>query len=331
MVGIWFIEGVVFMDSSPSILKISRDRGLQLRMMLTLFAVGLLYAVFAVVMWQLGIALIWIAPIIGIVAILQYFFSDKIALAAMRAKTVSEEDAPDLHAMVARLASRVGIPKPTIAVIRNDIPNAFATGRNPSKAVVAVTEGIVHRLTPVELEAVLGHELAHVVNRDMRVLAISNFFVTAVGFISGLLLYSLFFQGMFGGRGSSRNEGISIGLALLAAYVATLVLHFLMQLLVLALTRYREYGADDTGAQISGNPTALASALAKISQHVNIAKEGERSKLQPASALLFIPSMRGVAGLFSTHPPVEERIRRLQKKAKEMAATPVYKRYTWQR
>ncbi len=309
---------------------IRRDRGLMARVMFTMFLIGVIYAGFTILLWQLGLHFAFIGIIVGGLALLQYFFSEKIVLAATRAKIVSEKEEPQLHAMIAKLAARVNTPMPRVAIIPSDVPNAFATGRNPKNSLVAVTEGIRRRLSARELEAVLGHEIAHITNRDMRIMAIANFFVTIVGFVSSLLLYSLFFQGMFGGR-SSRGEGGNIGLILIAVYVVSIMVHIILQILVLAMTRYREYGADHTGAQISGDPIGLASALAKINVSVAEANGKEKSRLEPANSFLFIPAMGGISGLFSTHPPVQERIRRLEKMAREMSEKPSYERFQWEK
>ena len=203
---------------------------------------------------------------------------------------------------------------PKIAVINSRVPNAFATGRNPSNALVAVTTGIRERLTERELDAVLGHELAHVRNRDMRVLAIGNFLVTLTSFMMTMFFWSM----LFGGLGNRRDNN---GQAIFLVYAATILVYFIGQLLVLALTRYREYGADHSGAEISGDPGALASALEKISGQLAKIPEQDLRKLQTASAFLFAPvALRsGGASLFSTHPPVEERIKRLRELERRMS------------
>ncbi len=200
------------------------------------------------------------------------------------------------------------VRKPKVAVIDSSVPNAFATGRNPKNALVAVTTGIRQRLTDRGLEGVLGHELAHVRNKDMRVLAIANFLVTMTSFVMSMLFWSA----LFGGGKRDRQGGAN---AMMLLYLITMVVYFVGQLLVLALTRYREYGADHSGAEISGDPGALATALEKISGAMARIPSEDLRKLQTASAFLFIPAaLKGdnVIQLFSTHPPVEDRIRRLR-------------------
>ncbi len=290
-------------------LQFKRDRELVMRMYLTMFLLGVLYAFFALVMnVGLGVGMVPIAIIVGVMVFVQYMISDKLIIWSSGAKVVTAEQEPELHAMVDRLAHNAGMVKPKVAIIQSPVPNAFATGRNPKNSIVAVTTGIRERLTPRELEGVLGHELAHVRNKDMRVLAIANFLVTMTSFIMTMLFWSMLFGGM-------RREKENNGGAMMLLYLITVVVYFIGQLLVLALTRYREYGADHSGAEISGDPGALASALEKISGAMARIPEKDLRKLQTASAFLLIPPhFKGddVVHLFSTHPRVEDRIRRLR-------------------
>ena len=256
---------------------------------------------------RLGVPIIFVGIIVGIFAVIQYSMSDKMVLKSTGAKEVSQKEEPELHDIVGMLASRYEMPMPKIAIIDSDVPNAFATGRNPNKSLIAVTTGIQKRLNKKELTAVIGHELAHIVNGDIKVLAMGNFFVMLTGF----LMQMFFFNMLFGGMGR-RREG---GGAMMIAYFATIIVYFIGQLLVLALTRYREYGADHKGAEICGDPGSLADALAKISGTVSNIPDQDLRKLQTANAFLIISaSLRGSGGmnLFSTHPSVEERIRRLR-------------------
>ncbi|MSQ07989.1 MAG: zinc metalloprotease HtpX [Dehalococcoidia bacterium] len=290
-------------------LQFKRDRELVMRMYLTMFLLGVLYAFFALVMnVGLGVGMVPIAIIVGVMVFVQYMISDKLIIWSSGAKVVTAEQEPELHAMVDRLAHNAGMVKPKVAIIQSPVPNAFATGRNPKNSIVAVTTGIRERLTPRELEGVLGHELAHVRNKDMRVLAIANFLVTMTSFIMTMLFWSMLFGGM-------RREKENNGGAMMLLYLITVVVYFIGQLLVLALTRYREYGADHSGAEISGDPGALASALEKISGAMARIPEKDLRKLQTASAFLLIPPhFKGddMVHLFSTHPRVEDRIRRLR-------------------
>lgn len=283
-------------------------------MYFTMFMLGFLYAVFALFLYTAGTAMIFIAPIIGIMVAVQYFMSDKLILRSTGAKEVTAEQQPELHRMVKTLADRYEMPMPKVAVIDTAIPNAFATGRNPKNALVAVTTGIQERLSERELSAVIGHELAHVANRDMRVLAVANFLVTLTSFLMTMLFWNM----LFGGMGGRRNNG---GGGVMMVYLVTIIVYFIGQLLVLALTRYREYGADHTGAEISGDPGALADALEKISGVVNQIPDKDLRKLQTANAFLIIPAAlkgEGSMNLFSTHPPLEERVKRLRELEQRM-------------
>ncbi len=277
-------------------------------MYFTMFMLGILYAVFALFLLGAGTPLIFVAPIVGIMIVVQYYMSDKLILMSTGAKEVSAEQQPELHRMVKLLADRYGMPMPRVAIIDTAIPNAFATGRNPKNALVAVTTGIQQRLSERELQAVIGHELAHVANRDMRVLAIANFLVTLTSFLMTMLFWNMLFGGM-GGRRSNNGGGMMM------VYLVTIIVYFIGQLLVLALTRYREYGADHTGAEISGDPGALADALEKISGTVAGIPDKDLRKLQTANAFLIIPAAlkgQGSMNLFSTHPPLQERVKRLR-------------------
>ena len=229
-----------------------------------------------------------------------YWNSDKMALAMNRAREVSEAEAPELHSLVAELAQRAGIPKPRVYVVDNATPNAFATGRNPEHAAVAVTTGILQILNREELAGVLAHELGHIKNRDIL---ISSIAAVMAGAISQLATMAMF----FGGGRSEDGEGSNP----LVAIIAMLVAPFAASLIQLAISRSREYIADASGAEICGHPLALANALAKLSQ----GNERRPMEVNPASAQMYIVNpLKGgsLAGLFTTHPPVEERIRRLQ-------------------
>jgi heat shock protein HtpX len=283
-------------------------------MYFTMVMLGFLYAVFALFLLASGTPLYFIGGIVGVMLVVQYYMSDRLILMSTGAKQVSVEQEPALHRMIKTLADRYEMPMPKVAVIDTAIPNAFATGRNPKNALVAVTTGIQQRLSERELQAVIGHELAHVANRDMRVLAIANFLVTLTSFLMTMLFWNMLFGGM-GGRRSNGGGGIMM------VYLVTIVVYFIGQLLVLALTRYREYGADHTGAEISGDPGALADALEKISGTVAKIPDKDLRKLQTANAFLIIPAAlkgQGSMNLFSTHPPLQERIKRLRELEQRM-------------
>lgn len=300
--------------SSATTRKFHKDRGLVARMYFTMVMLGFLYAVFALFLLASGTPLIFIGGIVGVMLVVQYYMSDRLILMSTGAKQVTAEQEPALHRMIKTLADRYEMPMPKVAVIDTAIPNAFATGRNPKNALVAVTTGIQQRLSERELQAVIGHELAHVANRDMRVLAIANFLVTLTSFLMTMLFWNMLFGGM-GGRRSGGGGGIMM------IYLVTIVVYFIGQLLVLALTRYREYGADHTGAEISGDPGALADALEKISGTVANIPDKDLRKLQTANAFLIIPAAlkgQGSMNLFSTHPPLQERIKRLRELEQRM-------------
>ena len=237
-----------------------------------------------------------------------YWFSDQIAMRMAGAREVSPEEAPQLHAIVDELAYRAGLPKPRVAIVESPSPNAFATGRDPNHSLVAVTTGIVQILNREELLAVLAHELGHVRNRDILITSIAATIAGAITMVAQMMQFAAFFGG-FGGR-SNDGEGTN-PLAALALIILAPIAALVIQM---AVSRSREYGADDAGAEIVGDPLALASALEKLeagSQRVPL-------PVNPAVAPLFIVNpLKGqvVANLFSTHPPIEERIKRLRQKA----------------
>lgn len=293
--------------------KVSRDKGLVSRMYFTWFLLGLLYAFFGLILNAFGIQISFIVVIVLGMGIFQYYMSDKMILWSTKAKVISRDKDPQLFEIVDRLAKRANIPSPKIAVMESSVPNAFATGRNPKNSLVAVTTGIRERLSSSELEAVLAHELGHVINGDMKVLAIANFFVTFTSFLMQMFFWNM----LFGGIGGNRRQN---GGYIIVIYFITMLVYFIGQLLVLALTRYREYGADRTGSYLCGKPNDLASALEKISGTISRIPSQDLRKVKTASAFMIIPALSGddVAKLFSTHPPVQDRVRKLRKLRQEM-------------
>ena len=286
--------------------KFKKDTGLVTRMYFTMFMLGILYGVFALFLMAVNFPIILIGVIVALLVGVQYFLSDRMIMWSTGAKQVDRSQEPELFAMVERVAMKADMPMPKVAVINSMVPNAFATGRNPKNALVAVTVGIRQRLSDRELEAVMAHEIAHVRNRDMRVLAVANFLVTMTSFLMTMLFWNM----LFGGFGRRQQSG-----GIMLVYLVTILVYFLGQLLVLALTRYREYGADHSGAEISGDPGALANALEKISGSMARIPDEDLRKLQTASAFMIIPAaLKGESAmnLFSTHPPVEDRIKRLR-------------------
>ncbi len=237
-----------------------------------------------------------------------YWFSDKIALKMSRARPISRAEAPQLYSMVYRLTQRAGIPMPSIHIIPSQQPNAFATGRNPSHAAVAVTEGILEMLSPSELEGVLAHELAHVRNRDILIASVAATIAGAISFIATMARWGA----MFGGSDEDNNPAGLVGVL-----VASIVAPLAAMVMQMAVSRSREFQADAVGAEIAGRPNGLSSALRKL----EIASQRVPMAVNPSAAPMFIvnplrgPLAHGAARLFSTHPPTEERIRRLEEMA----------------
>lgn len=290
-----------------------RDAGLTARMLLTGGMLGLLYVAFAVVLFEvLNAGLLLMVVIVGGMALLQYFTSDKLALAASGAKVVEPEQAPELHAMVERLCAMADLPKPRIALIDSEVPNAFATGRNPKNSAVAVTTGLWRRLEPREVEGVLAHELAHIGNRDVLIMTMAGFFAMVAGMLTRFAMYG----GMFGG-GRSRDSGPPVWLIVMVVSVVT---YFLSYILIRAISRYREYTADRGAALITGAPEHLMSALQKITGTMALIPQRDLREVEAMNAFFIIPTnVRSAFGeLFLTHPPVEKRLARLAEMAREM-------------
>jgi heat shock protein HtpX len=280
-----------------------RDTGLQVRMLITFFLLGALYVVFVGVLFTAGASGITIALFAGGLLAVQYFFADKIGLAASGAREVSPSQAPELHAMIERLCVQADLPKPKVAVIETTMPNAFAMGRSKKAATVVATTGIMELLSPAELEGVMAHELTHVLNRDVMIMTIASFFAS----MAGLILQFGFFFG--GGGDDDDNAGFfAVILVSLAVYAISFVL---MQ----ALSRYREFAADRGAAVLTGRPSALSSALLKISGTMQRIPQQDLRTAESLNAFFIIPAKtkQSISNLFSTHPPVEQRIARLQR------------------
>jgi heat shock protein HtpX len=291
-----------------------RDSGLTLRILLTGSLLGLLYVVFAVVLFQvLSVGLIPMILIVVGLAFFQYFTSDKLALKASGAKIVERDEAPELHDMIERLCALADLPKPRVAIIDTDVPNAFATGRSPKHAAVAVTRGLWQRLEPKEVEGVLAHELSHVANRDVLIMTLASFFAMLAGILTRFGLYG----GMFGGGRGRDNNQVPVWLIVLVVSVVT---YFLSQILILAISRYREFAADRGSALITGAPENLMSALQKISSEMFRIPQRDLREVESMNAFFIIPaSVKGsFKGLFLTHPPLEKRLAALAEIAREM-------------
>ena len=295
--------------------KLNRDSKLVSRMYFTWFLLGILYAFFILILNAFGVQFGLIAFIVIIFGSVQYFMSDKMVLWSSGAKLIERQDDERLFQIVDEVSLLAGINPPKIAYMKSDIPNAFATGRNPKNSLVAVTKGLREKLNDNELKAVIAHEIAHIVNGDVKVLAIANFFVT----LSSFLMQMFFWNMLFGGIGRSRENNGS-GQAIFLLYIVTMIVYFLGQLLVLSLTRYREYGADHTGANLTGTPIHLASALEKISMSSIKVPSQDLRQFKTANAFMIIPALSGndISKLMSTHPPVNDRIRKLKDLQKQL-------------
>jgi heat shock protein HtpX len=293
-----------------------RDAGLTVRMLLTSGLLGLLYVIFAVVLFN--VLNVGLAPLLVIViglAFFQYYTSDKLALRAAGAKIVTPEEAPALHAMVERLCAMADLPKPKVAIMDTPVPNAFATGRSPKHAAVCVTTGLWERLDPKETEGVLAHELSHIANRDVLVMTVASFFAMLAALLTRFGLYA----GMWGGYGNSRdnNNGPPIWLIVL---VVSIVVYVISYVLIRTLSRYREYAADRGSALITGAPEYLMSALQKISSQITLIPNRDLRQVEGMNAFFIIPAKVRSAGaeLFMDHPPLEKRLAALAEIAREM-------------
>src|SRR5215217_7875585 len=285
----------------PRPTSFGKDRGLQFRMALTMFLLGLVYVVLVVALLASGANGVLVALIAGGLAVFQLFGSDKLALRAMGARQVSPAEAPELHAMIDRLCVQADLPKPRVAVANTKMPNAFAMGRSPKSATVCATTGIMELLSPAELEGVMAHELTHVANRDVLVMTLAGFFATIAAYI---VQFGFFFGG--GGSMGDDDDNPSFLVLLLVSLVVYVVSFLLMQ----ALSRYREFAADRGAAIITGRPSALASALTKISSGMHRIPQKDLRAAGELNAFFIFPAGvgKGIAGLFATHPPMEKRI-----------------------
>jgi heat shock protein HtpX len=281
-------------------------------MLITLFLLGVVYLVLLGVLFAAG-ASYAVLVVVGLgLFLLQVFASDKIALASMGARTVTPQQAPELHAMVERLCVQADLPKPRLAVIDTPMPNAFAMGRSKKAATVCATTGIIDLLSPAELEGVIAHELSHVVNRDVMVMTIASFGAA----LSAMILQ---FGFLFGGRSRNSQDGMSVAVIFLVSMAVYVISFLLMQ----ALSRYREFAADRGAAIVTGRPSALASALQKISGGMaRIPQSDLRAQQELAAFYIFPPGAgKALGNLFSTHPPMEKRIAALERLEAQLQGT----------
>jgi heat shock protein HtpX len=299
--------------------NIKPDRGLTFRMLMTGFFLVVLYGAVVGILIAVGLSFVFVLVIAFALLFCQYWFSDKIAIYAMHAKQVTPEQAPELHGVVDRLCALADMPKPRVAIAQTDVPNAFATGRNPKAAVVCVTSGLLRRLDEPEVEAVLSHELSHVAHRDVAVMTIAS----GLGLIAGLLTRVMFYSEIFGGGRGGNNQQSQAALVEMIVLLVSIVVYFVSFLLTMALSRYRELAADRSGALLIGRPSLLASALVKITGEMGKIPTKDLRAAEPFNAFFFAPAVANGAtqgggggfsfgNLFRTHPTLEVRLAQLE-------------------
>ena len=295
--------------------KIETDRGLNVRMFITGLALVLLYAIVVTLLLRLGVSMVLVIVIGAALLFSQFYFSDKIAMFSMKAHEVTPQQEPRLHEIVDRLCLLADMSKPRVGVAEVDIPNAFATGRSPSHAVICATRGLMNRLSDEELEAVLAHELSHVAHRDVAVMTIAS----GVGMLAGLVGRMAMWGAMFSGGGRSRNNQNTAALEMLT-WLVSIVIYVVAYLLTMALSRYRELSADRSGAILIGKPSVLASALVHITGDMGKIPRTDLRHAEAMNAFFFVPALAGgtAASLFSTHPSLERRLDQLNKLEREL-------------
>jgi heat shock protein HtpX len=287
-------------------------------MVTTLFLLGAVYAVLIGVLFAAGAGAVTIAIVSAGLLALQFFTSDKLALRSMGAHEVSPQEAPQLHALIERLCVQADLPKPRIYVVNTSMPNAFALGRSQKNAAVCATTGILELLSPSELEGVMAHELTHIANRDVAVMTLAGFFASLASMI---VQFGLFFGGGFGGGyGNDDDDNPSIMVVILVSLIVWVVSFFLMQ----ALSRYREFAADRGAAVITGRPSALSSALLKISGTMERIPQTDLRAHAEMNAFYIFPAnaKNSLFNLFSTHPPIEKRIAALSRLEAQLQGAP---------
>ncbi len=300
--------------------RIRPDHNLTARMTLTIFMIGALYVGVMAALIASGINAGAVIVIALIVLFCQYWFSDRIALYAMHGRVVTPEEAPELHGVVDRLCALADMPKPKVAIADTDIPNAFATGRSPNRAVVCATSGILRRLDTDELEGVLSHELSHVAHRDVAVMTVASFLGVAAGLVTRFMFYSEMFGGFGGGNRNNNNQDNTAMMAF-AVMMVSMVVYALSFLLTRALSRYRELAADRSGAILTGRPSSLASALQKVTGDMARIPTNDLRHAEPFNAFFFTPALAqgfSISSLFATHPPLSKRLEQLAKISAEL-------------
>jgi heat shock protein HtpX len=294
-----------------------KDTGLQARMVLTMFLLVVIYVVLVGVLFAVGASGVTILVVALALLGLQLFTSDKIAMGTMGVKEVSPQEEPELHGIVERLCVQANLPKPRVCVMEHQMPNAFAMGRSQKKATVCATRGILQLLSPAELEGVMAHELTHVINRDVMVMTMASFFAMVASLI---VQFGFFFTGGFGG-GYSRNREAEE--AMFAAIAVAAVVYAISFMLLRALSRYREFAADRGSAVLTGRPSALASALLKISGTVERIPSRDLRTVEGMSAFFIVPARakNSLMNLFADHPPLEQRLAALERLESQLQGT----------
>ena len=290
--------------------RYAADRELTTRMLAVVFLLGLLYVVAIGVLIGAGISPVAVLVVVGGFFAFQYIASDRIALYAMNATVVEPHEAPELHGVIDRLVALSDTPKPRVAIADSDVPNAFAAGRSSRRAVVCVTTGLMRRLDDAELEGVVAHELSHVAHRDVAVMTVASFLGVLAGFATRFALHSMAWGGG-SRRGNDKNNGVPIVLVILLVSVVVYALSFV---LIRTLSRYRELSADRAAAQLTGRPSALASALTKVSGEMARVPTRDLREAEPFNAFFFTPALAegfSLSSLFATHPPLEKRLAQL--------------------
>jgi heat shock protein HtpX len=306
------------MATTPGARRFRTDHGLVARMTFTMFLIGLLYVAVIAALIASHVNIGFVVFFAAVLLFVQYYFSDKMALFGMGGRIVTPEEAPELHGIVDRLCALADMPKPKVAIADTDIPNAFATGRNPQHAVVCATTGIMRRLDTEELEGVLGHELSHVAHRDVAVMTFASF----LGVVAGMITRFAFYSGLFGGFGGGDRDERDNGAAAVAVIMLVSILVYVISfLLTRTLSRYRELSADRSGALLTGRPSALASALVKVTGDMGRIPTRDLRAAEPFNAFFFTPALANgfsISSLFSTHPSLEKRLAQLAKISAEL-------------
>ena len=290
------------------------DRGLSARMVGTMFGIGLLYVILAAVLISVGINAWFVLLLSGAMLFGQWWFSDSLAMSSMRAVVVTPEQAPQLHAIVDRVCAMADMSKPRVGIADSDVPNAFATGRSQKRAVIVVTTGLLKRLDQEELEGVLAHELSHVAHRDVTVMAVASFTAIVAGFMARSVMWN----------SMGRNRDQNTAVVFLVVTIVSVVVYFLSYVLMRALSRYRELGADRGAALLTGRPSALARALQKISGEMAAIPTRDLRQMEPVSSFAFAPAFAGkgsgfsLDAIMSTHPSLEKRLEQLAKISAEL-------------